>query len=61
MWDLDVKFLFKVVNIKVVCRDARYAVFGYIIWFGGTYVDVERIICDGVNNVLLEYDFFNVF
>jgi 1-deoxy-D-xylulose-5-phosphate reductoisomerase len=59
VWDLDVKPPPKVANIKAVRRDARYAVLGHTIWLGGTYADAERIICDGANNVLLEYDFSN--
>lgn len=44
-------------RIKTIRRDARYAVLGHTIWLGGVYADSERIICDGANNVLLEYDF----
>lgn len=57
VWDLDLTSTKPGQRIKTIRRDARYAVLGHTIWLGGVYADSERIICDGANNVLLEYDF----
>jgi len=57
VWDLDLTDSKPGQRIKTVRRDARYAVLGHTVWLGSTYADAERIICDGANNVLLEYDF----
>ena len=57
VWDLDLTCSKPGQKIKTIRRDARYAVLGHTIWLGGTYADEKRIICDGANNVLLEYDF----
>lgn len=57
VWDLDLTDSKPGQRIKTVRRDARYAVLGHTMWLGSTYADAERIICDGANNVLLEYDF----
>ena len=57
VWDFDLTCSKPGQKIKTIRRDARYAVLGHTIWLGGTYADEKRIICDGANNVLLEYDF----
>jgi hypothetical protein len=57
VWDLDLTKNKPGEKIKTIRRDARYAVLGHTVWLGSTYADAERIICDGANNVLLEYDF----
>jgi hypothetical protein len=57
VWDLDLTSTKPGQRIKTIRRDARYAVLGHTIWLGGVYADAERIVCDGANNVLLEYDF----
>jgi len=57
VWDLDLTCSKPGQRLKAIRRDARYAVLGHTIWLGGTYADDDRIICDGANNVLLEYDF----
>ena len=57
VWDLDLTDSKPGQRVKAIRRDARYAVLGHTVWLGSTYADSERIICDGANNVLLEYDF----
>ena len=57
VWDLDLTKNKPGEKIKTIRRDARYAVLGHTVWLGSTYADADRIICDGANNVLLEYDF----
>lgn len=57
VWDLDLTTSKPGEKIRAIRRDARYAVLGHTVWLGSTYADADRIICDGANNVLLEYDF----